>query len=92
MIALIQLAFFGCLVLILIYVMVSAYSRSTTRERLEKRWDAGTDPGAATFDRDAYIEQGMRAYERSLRKKLIWLVFVVPIAVVALVVYLVNYA
>ena len=92
MIALIQLAFFGFLVLILIYVMVSAYSRSVARERLEKRWDEGADPGAVSLDRDAYIDEGLRAYGQSLRKKLLLLVFVVPVAVVALVVYLVNYA
>lgn len=92
MIALIQLAFFGFLVLILIYVMVSAYSQSVERERLEKRWDAGADRGTVSLDRDAYIEEGLRAYGRSLRKKLLLLVFVLPVLAVALVVYLVNYA
>ena len=62
------------------------------REKLEKAWD--TDPareGAATADRDAYIKAGMTVYESGLRKKLIWLVYVIPAVVVMATVYLVNY-
>ena len=33
----------------------------------------------------------MRDYEKGLRKKLIWLVYVIPMIVVAVTVYLVNY-
>ena len=85
-------AFIGFLVLSLVYVLVATYSRSVRREKLEKAWD--TDPareGAATADRDAYIKAGMTFYESGLRKKLIWLVYVIPAVVVMATVYLVNY-
>ncbi|TXH98531.1 MAG: hypothetical protein E6Q73_11680 [Pseudorhodobacter sp.] len=79
-------------VLTVVYVMVSIYSRSVRRERLEKEWDS--DPareGAAIDERDAYIEKGMQAYRHSLRRKLIWLVYVIPLGVVMATVYAVNY-
>ncbi len=92
MIAIIRLLVFGFIALSVVYILVSIYSRSVRREKLEKAWD--TDPareGAATADRDAYIKAGMTAYEKGLRKRLIWLVYVIPMAVVMTTVYLVNY-
>jgi hypothetical protein len=87
MIAIIRLAVFGFIGLSLIYLLVSIYSRSVRREKLEKLFDAGDVEG----DRDAYIEAGMQAYRHGLRRKLILLVYVIPAVVVAVTVYLVNY-
>jgi len=78
-------------VLTVVYLLVSIYSRSMRREKLEKAWD--TDPareGAAKDERDAYIEAGMEAYRHGLRRKLIWLVYVIPLAVALVTVYFVN--
>jgi hypothetical protein len=77
--------------LTLIYVLVSIYSRSVRREKLEKRWD--TDPaneGATGAARDAFIQGGMDHYEHGLRRRLIWLVYVIPMVAVAVIVYFVN--
>ncbi len=71
----------------IIYFLVSVYSRSVRRERLEKRFDAGGVEG----DRDTYIADGMQHYERGLRKKLIWLVIILPLVAMALTVYFVNW-
>jgi len=87
MIAILTSAVMGFLILTVVYLLVSVYSRSVRREKLEKRFDAGDVPG----DRDAYIEKGMEAYRHSLRRWLILLVYVIPIAAVAVTVYLVNY-
>lgn len=79
-------------VMTVVYVLVSIYSRSIRREKLEKAWD--TDPareGAAKDERDAYIKAGMEVYRHGLRRKLIWLVYVIPLAVVLVTVYFVNY-
>ena len=92
MIPILRLMVFGFIALSVVYLLVSLYSRSVRREKLEKAWD--TDPareGAATADRDAYIKSGMTVYESGLRKKLIWLVYVIPAVVVMATVYLVNY-
>lgn len=92
MIAFLRLAVIGFLVLTAVYWLVSVYSRSVRREALEKRWEAELAEGAAPGDRDAYIRDGMRAYEGSLRRRLIILVYVVPVAVVAGLIWFNNYS
>ncbi len=77
--------------LTVIYVLVSIYSRSVRREKLEKHWD--TDPaneGAPQAARDAFIAAGMEKYRHGLRRRLIWLVYVIPMVAVAVIVYAVN--
>jgi len=91
MIALIRLAAIGLVGLSILYLMVAAYSRSVRREKLEKHWDAAPPEGQGEAERTAYIEEGMRAYEHGLRKKLIWLVFIIPMIIFAVIVYLVNH-
>lgn len=88
MIGFFRLAIFGFIALTLIYVLVSIYSRSVRREKLEKQWDAAQGPG----DRDAFIAAGMEAYRTGLRRRLIWLVYIVPTAVVLVLLYVLNFA
>ncbi|WP_373354581.1 hypothetical protein [Pseudoroseicyclus sp. CXY001] len=87
--AFIKLAIVGFLVLTVIFLSVSAYSRSVRRERLEKRW-AEENPGADLAERDAYVEAGMEKYFSGFRRRLIVLVYVVPVVVVGLIVWLTN--
>lgn len=87
MIGIIRLAVFGFLFLAVIYLLVSVYSRSVRREKLENKWDDEVKEG----DRDVYISEGMKDYEGSLRKKLIVLVFIVPIVVVIAMLYIINF-
>ena len=87
MIGFVRLAVFGFLFLAVMYLLISIYSRSLRREKLEKYWDAEVQEG----DRDTYIQDGMADYERSLRKKLILLVFVVPVLLVMGIIYMVNF-
>ncbi|WP_323007212.1 hypothetical protein [Pseudorhodobacter sp.] len=88
MIGMIRLAVFGFLGMTVMYFLLSIYSRSTQREELEKEWDAEQGPG----DRDDFIAAGMAAYEKGLRKKLIWLVYVIPTLAVIAAIYLLNFA
>ena len=88
MFAFIRLGIMGFIALTVIYFLVSIYSRSTQREELEKEWDADQGPGA----RDAFIAEGMQRYEKGLRKKLIWLVYVIPTLAVLALIYLLNFA
>lgn len=87
MIGIIRLMVFGLLALGVIFFLVSIYSRSIQREKLEDEWDKEVKTG----DRDAYIDEGMADYEGGLRKQLVWLVFVVPIFVVTGLVYVINF-
>ncbi|MCA3447027.1 MAG: hypothetical protein INF93_09960 [Rhodobacter sp.] len=88
MIAILTFAVIGFLVLTVIYLLVSVYSRSVRREKLEKEFDGGDFAG----DRDAFVEKGLQAYQHSLRRWLILLVYVIPAAAVAVTIYLVNYS
>lgn len=83
-----RLAFFGFIGLTILYFLVSVYSRSVRRERLEKEFDAGDVEG----DRTAYIEEGMQKYERGLKKRLIWLVYILPTLAFIATIYYVNWA
>jgi hypothetical protein len=87
MIAIIRLAVFGAIALTVVYFLVGIYSRSVRREWLEKKYDAGGIEG----ERDDYIEAGMQAYEHGLRRKLLWLVYIIPTVVIVVTVYFVNY-
>lgn len=92
MIGLLRLIVMGLIALSVIYLVVSWYSRSVRRERLENRADRKISQGRLEpARRDAFIDKGMRAYDRSVRKKLIWGVFVVPIVAVVLVIYVTNF-
>lgn len=82
-----RLAIVGFLVLSVVYLLVSWYSRSVERERLEKRFDEGDSGG----DRDAYVAAGMKDYQTGLRRKLLILVYVLPAVVLTGVIYILNF-
>ena len=79
----------GFVILTAIYGVISVYSRSVRREKLEERWDED-HPGGDLDERTAYIDAGMAKYDSGFRKKLIFLVYVVPIVAVGVIMYLVN--
>ncbi|TYB82209.1 hypothetical protein [Maritimibacter fusiformis] len=86
----IRLIIFGFLLLSVIYVAISIYSRSIRREKLEDRW-AEEHPGdMESPERDAYIETGMTEYQNSIRPKLVLLVYIIPTIAVGLILYLTN--
>ena len=92
MIALFRAGLLGFVVLTVVYLLVSVYSRSIRRERLEKEWD--TDPaneGRLPDERTAFIEGGMEAWRHSFRRKMIVLVYIVPLVVAVVTVYLINW-
>lgn len=82
-----RLMFFGFIALTVIYVCLSYYSRSVRRGKLKAWWEEEGRPG----DLDDYIEKGLAEYDGSLRRKLILGVYVVPICLVALIIYLTNF-
>lgn len=84
----VRLVVFGFLALSVVYVCVSLYSRSVRLEKLEKEWDA--DPQGDDAARQAFLDDGMTAYRSSLRRQLIWLVYVIPTIVIGTIMYMVN--
>ena len=82
-----RLALIAFVLMSVVYVCLSWYSRSVCREKLEKEYDAGGIDG----DRQAFIEAGLEEYNKSLRAKLIWGVYIIPLVVVAAMLYVMNF-
>lgn len=88
MIALARLMLIVFVVLTVIYVSLSLYSRSVRRDKLEAEWDAG----GVDVPRDHFIRQGLEDYDQSLRHKLILGVYIVPVVIICVIIYFVNFA
>ncbi|MFX0542151.1 hypothetical protein ACEWPM_010520 [Roseovarius sp. S4756] len=87
MVALLKLVLVGGIILTVIYILLSIYSRRVRRGKLEAEWLIAGKPG----DEDAFVDAGLKEYDASLRRKLILGVYVVPVTVVAIIVYLTNF-
>jgi len=69
-----RLVFFGFLVLGVLYICISLYSRSVRREKLENEWDTNPPERATPELRESFIDD----------------VFVIPPFVVGTIIYLIN--
>lgn len=87
MLALGRLIVIGFIVLTVIYVCLSLYSRSVRRGKLKTWWEEEGRPG----DLDSYVDKGLADYDSSLRRKLILGVYIVPICAVTLLIYFTNF-
>jgi Mg2+/citrate symporter len=73
-------------ILVAIYLVLSVVLRLRERRRLAEEWEAGD----RLVERGIYMGEGMAEYDRSLRKKLLWLVIVLPMAGLLLLLYVLN--
>lgn len=87
MIALLRFFILGFVVLTVIYVSLSLYSRGVRRDKLRREWDEEIGTG----DRAAFVREGLKDYDQSLRRKLILGVYVVPAIVIGTIIYVINY-
>ena len=88
-----RLAFIMYVALTITYFVTGIYSRSVRREKLEKEWD--TDPareGTPPDERTAFIENGMQAYNKGLKRQLLWLIYILPTIGFAATIYYVNWS
>ncbi len=76
-------------ILTAVYIGLSVANRWAERRRLAGEYARAQqeNPGAAG-DEASFVARGMGAYERSLRKKLLLGVYLVPLAAIALLVAL----
>ena len=77
----------GFVILTVIYAAVSLWSRQVRRGKLTRRWQEEGEPG----DRETYIREGLEDYDDSFRRKLILLVYIVPLAAIGAIIYAVNF-
>lgn len=88
---LVRLIIFGLIAMTAAYFLISIYSRSVRREKLEKEWAANHPDGGDVEGREHFIETGMAEYHASFRPKLIFLVYVIPVVLVAAIHVLTTY-
>jgi len=88
MAALVRLMIVGFIVLTVIYVCLSFYSRSVRKGKLREQWHDGPQDQPV----EAFLEEGLKDYDKSLRRKLILSVYVIPVILVSVIVYLTNFA
>ena len=86
----IRLVIFGFIGLTVVYFSVSIYSRSGRKERLEKEFDANHPDGGDPGGRDAFVSEGLQAYDASIRPRLIGLIYVVPTVVIGTIILVIN--
>jgi predicted permease len=78
---------FGFVILTAIYICLSFYSRSIRRQKLRQEWDEE----GMTGDKDRFVDQGLKDYDGSLRRKLILGVYVIPVVIIGTIIYVVNH-
>jgi hypothetical protein len=86
MLALLRLLLVVLVVCTIAFFSIHLYARTVARNRLEQDWSP--EKGL----KDDYIDAGMQEYHQSMRKKLIWAVYIVPVGLILLIFYLTNYA
>ena len=93
MFGLVRLFFMGFIVLTVIYVCLSFYFRAQRRSKLEAQWNLeGLDDQNIRGDQDDYVQKGLEEYDGSVRRKLILGVYVIPTVLIAVIIYLTNFA
>jgi hypothetical protein len=88
MAALVRLMVFGFIALTVVYVCLSLYSRAVRKGKLRIEWFEGSQDQPL----DVFLAEGLAEYDKSLRRKLILSVYVIPVILVSVIVYLTNFA
>ena len=75
------------ILLSLAYAVAAWRGRSKARDRLEQEWENE----GRTGDRDSFVDEGLEDYSGSFRRKMLLAIYVVPLFLIGLMVYLTNY-
>lgn len=87
-----RLAFILYVGLTVIYFITGIYSRSVRREKLEKEWDGDPETqDLSAEERAAFIRTGMKLYDHGLKKRLLWLIYILPTIGFLAVIYVINW-
>ena len=72
--------------LTIVFVCLWFYARTARREKLEAEWDENQGPGR----RESFVKAELSAYESTLRRKLVWGVYIIPGSLLAVLIYVTN--
>ncbi|MDB6181993.1 hypothetical protein [Paracoccus fistulariae] len=92
MAALARLIVFVLLVETMFYLLLRIYIRSLRREKLEEIWETRHPDIAGNNDaRDEFVRRSMVGFDKTLKSRLLWLVFIIPTLAIMGIVYWVNW-
>ncbi|MBC9247767.1 hypothetical protein H4P12_13885 [Paracoccus sp. 11-3] len=92
MAALARLIVLVFLIEVMFYLLLRIYIRSLRRERLEEIWDVRhPDMAGHNRTRDEFIRRSMVGFDKTLKSRLLWLVFIIPTLAIMGIVYWVNW-
>ena len=91
MFVLLRMMAFLFLIEAIFYLLLSIYLRSTKKEELEKEWDRRHPERAGdTEERSAFVRRSMVGFQKTLKARLVALVFVIPTIIIAVIAWVVN--
>lgn len=76
----------------IVYVVLSLRARFIQRAKLDAEYTAPEKSKDIAISKEEYIAKGMQKYGKSYRPKLIFGVYLVPIAIMAVLIYLAQYS
>lgn len=77
---------------LIFYGLLTVYLRSTRREALEHEWDERhPDRAGDSPERREFLRRAMVSYRGKLRRRLAFLVLVLPVVAIVAIIILVNY-
>ena len=92
-----MLALFRLIVLVLLleamfYLLLRIYIRSLRREKLEEIWaERHPDAPRDSPSRAEFVRKAMVGFDKTLKSRLLWLVFIIPTLAIMGIVYWVNW-
>ena len=89
--AIIRLALILFVIEAIFYALLTVYLRSTKTESLEKEWDRRHPERAGdTEERSAFVRRSMVGFQKTLKARLVALVFVIPTIIIAVIAWVLN--
>lgn len=91
MLVLLRLMIFLFLIEAIFYLLLSIYLRSTKKESLEDEWDRRhPDRAGDSPERREFVRRSMVGFQKTLKARLVGLVFIVPTILIGVIAWYVN--
>jgi len=76
---------------VIFYLLLTIYLRSTRRESLEEEWDRRhPDRSGDSPERRVFVRRAMQGFQKTMRARLVGLVFILPTVAIVVIAWVVN--
>ena len=91
MLVLLRMMVFLLLIEAIFYLLLSIYLRSTKKESLEEEWDRRhPDRAGDSRERREFVRRSMVGFQKTLKARLVGLVFILPTIAIGVIAWYVN--